>query len=63
MILSGGVIGSIMLLIIISAALHFRYSRLSDFKGNMVYNILFWISVLSILLVAIYGMIKLSSML
>jgi hypothetical protein len=63
MILSGGVIGSIMLLIIIFAALHFRYSRLSNFKGNAVYNILFWISVLSILLVAIYGMVKLSSVL
>lgn len=61
MILSGGIIGSIMLLIIIFAALHFRYSRLSNFKGNAVYNILFWISVLSILLVAIYGMVKLSS--
>ena len=62
MILSGGVVGSVMLLLIIFAALHFRYKRLSDFKGGVVYNIFFWISVLSILLIAIYGIVKLFSL-
>jgi manganese transport protein len=59
MILSGGVVGSVLLLIIIFAALHFRYKKFSDFKGGVVYNILFWISVLSILFIAVYGIVKL----
>ena len=62
MILSGGVVGSVMLLLIVFAALHFRYKRVSDFKGGVVYNIFFWISVLSILLIAIYGIVKLFSL-
>ncbi len=56
MILSGGFVGSVMLLLIIFAALNFRYKRVQIYKPSILYDVAFWTSVVSILFVAIYGL-------
>jgi len=58
MVLSGGVIGSFMLMIVVFAALHFKYSLKYHITASVVYDIAFWISVISILLVGISGIIN-----
>jgi manganese transport protein len=59
MILFGGVVGSIMLLIVVFAAVEFRRTRLAVLRTGKFYDIAFWLSVVSILLVAILGIMKL----
>jgi hypothetical protein len=59
MILSGGVIGSIMLFVIIFAAWHFRYAIPQSFTPGLFYDIALWVSILSILVVGIYGVVSL----
>jgi manganese transport protein len=59
MILFGGFVGSVMLFFIVFAALHFRYKRTYFFKPSVVYDVAFWISILSIFFVGIYGITKL----
>jgi manganese transport protein len=59
MILSGGIVGSVLLFIVVFAALHFRYKRTAFFKPGFFYDIIFWISVISIVLVGIFGLSKL----
>lgn len=59
MILFGGVVGSVMLLIVVFAAIHFRRRRIVFFKAGMLYEIAFWLSVVSILMVAALGIFKL----
>ncbi len=59
MIISGGVVGSVLLLIIAFAALCFRYRNSSVIQKSIVFDIFFWLSVLSIALVAVYGVIQL----
>jgi Mn2+/Fe2+ NRAMP family transporter len=56
MVLSGGIIGSVMLLLVVVAALDFKYRRKQVVKAGIFYDLIFWISVGSILLVAIYGL-------
>jgi Mn2+/Fe2+ NRAMP family transporter len=58
MILSGGVVGSFMLLIVAGAAIHFRKTTDALTDTRWFYKVSFWISVASILSVAIYGLIK-----
>jgi hypothetical protein len=55
MILFGGMVGSIMLFIIVYAALHIKYRRTEIIKSGPVYDVAFWISIISIVLVGIYG--------
>ena len=55
MILFGGMVGSIMLFIIVYAALDIKYRRKEIIKSGPLYNVAFWISIISILLVGIYG--------
>jgi manganese transport protein len=56
MILFGGAVGSIMLFLIVFAALHIKYRRTKPIKtGGFVYDIAFWISIVCILLVGVYG--------
>jgi Mn2+/Fe2+ NRAMP family transporter len=55
MILFGGMVGSIMLFIIVYAALHIKYWRTEIIKSGPLYDVAFWISIISILLVGIYG--------
>lgn len=59
MVLSGGVVGSCLLFIVVYAAYHFKYSRVQLIQSSAVYNVAFWISVVSILLVGVYGVVSL----
>jgi hypothetical protein len=58
MVLSGGIIGSVMLLLVVFAGWHFKYRRASALTVGKFYTIIFWISVISIVWVAIYGLIQ-----
>jgi len=60
MIISGGIVGSALLLLVVGATLHFRYKRtLPAFAPGMVYDLILWISVLAIGGVAVYGLYQL----
>lgn len=60
MILSGGVVGSVLLLIVVFAAIHFRSSdRFLKLASGPVSEIMFWLSVASIATVSLYGIFKL----
>lgn len=55
MILFGGAVGSVLLLLLLYAVIHTRYSALRAEKTSIPYSILFWISAVAILAVAVYG--------
>lgn len=55
MILFGGIVGSLLLLIIVYAALHFRYRQFQLMHPGPLYDTAFWFSILSICFVGIYG--------
>lgn len=56
MILFGGAVGSVLLFLIVFAAIHIRYYRDSRIgREGRLYNLAFWISTISIALVGIYG--------
>lgn len=59
MILSGGVVGSLLLFIIVFAAWHFRYKRSQPFEVGVFYDTALWISILAILAVGVYGLVVL----
>lgn len=60
MILSGGVVGSLLLLLVVFAALCFRYKMKDQpTRSSLTYDIFLWVSVLSILAVAVYGILQL----
>ncbi len=59
MILSGGIVGSILLIIVGYAAIHFKYQRKLDPGSGMAYNVFFWLSIIAILFVALYGLYSL----
>ena len=60
MVLSGGVVGSILLLIVVFAAIQFRFKNNPlKLASEFITTILFWLSVLSIGMVSIYGIVKL----
>lgn len=61
MILSGGIVGSVMLFVIVFAAVHFRNKRVQLIPSGIFYNTAFLISVLSIIGVAVYGLVQLFS--
>ncbi|HEY9489808.1 MAG TPA: divalent metal cation transporter, partial [Chryseosolibacter sp.] len=57
MILFGGAVGSVMLFLIVFAALHIRYVRPQPFPSEgKLYEVAFWISTVSIFLVGLYGL-------
>ena len=58
MVLSGGVVGSFMLFLVIFAALHFKYTRTTAIKSSLLYNVAFWVSIISIFSVGAYGIVK-----
>lgn len=60
MILFGGAVGSLMLFLIVFTAIHIKYFRPMVFRTSTLYNTAFWISVISILMVGVYGLIRLS---
>jgi hypothetical protein len=57
MILFGGAVGSVMLFLVVFAAIHIRYGvvRKMQHEGRL-YEIAFWVSTLSIALVGVYGL-------
>ncbi|NUO82002.1 Nramp family divalent metal transporter [candidate division KSB1 bacterium] len=60
MVTIGGVATTVILLMIVYAALHFRYRRLpAALQPGAFYDAAFWVSVLAILLVALYGVFQL----
>jgi Mn2+/Fe2+ NRAMP family transporter len=57
MVISGGIVGSVLLLLVVFATLQFRYKRtLPEFVPGKLYDIILWISVLTIVWVAVYGL-------
>ena len=60
MVLTGGIIGSIILFIVVYAAIYFRYKRLPEsLDPGKIYDIAFWVSTVAIILVGVYGLVKL----
>ena len=59
MVLSGGVVGSCLLFIVVFGAYHFKYSRVQLVRSSKLYNIAFWISIISIFVVGVYGVVSL----
>ncbi len=55
MILFGGMVGSVMLFLIVLAAWHIKYKRQQTVESGVFYDVAFWISIISILLVGVYG--------
>lgn len=55
MILFGGIVGSILLFIIVFAAINFRYKKVQVFQPSLIYDIALWISIISIIGVGVYG--------
>jgi Mn2+/Fe2+ NRAMP family transporter len=60
MVLSGGVIGSFMLILVVFAAYYFKYKRTQIVKSGLFYDTAFWISVMTIFAVGVYGIFKVS---
>jgi manganese transport protein len=58
MVLFGGLVGSFMLFIVVAGALHFKYGRKQRIPASRLYDVAFWISVLSIFGVGVYGVIQ-----
>lgn len=58
MIFSGGVVGSVLLLVVLFAAFCFRYREKQMVRKSFIFDILFVLSALSILLVAVYGLMQ-----
>jgi Mn2+/Fe2+ NRAMP family transporter len=60
MVLAGGIITSVILILVIWVIIHLRYQRLLEqFKPKMIYDILLWISIITTIAIAIYGIIQL----
>jgi len=61
MILSGGIVGSVLLFVVVFAAIHFYKNRVRYLASGSFYNVAFVMSVLSIICVGLYGLIQLFS--
>lgn len=60
MVISGGIVGSFLLFLVVFAVIQFRYVRLHPyFKPGISYDLVLWLSILSILGVGALGIIKL----
>lgn len=60
MVITGGIIGSFLLFLVIFAVIQFRYVRLQEnFRPGILYDLILWTSILSILGVAALGIFKL----
>ena len=58
MILFGGIVGSVMLLLVVYAGIRFRNERQQILPSGKLYDFAFWISVCSIVSIGIYGLIQ-----
>jgi Mn2+/Fe2+ NRAMP family transporter len=64
MVLLGGFVTSILLLLVVYAAIHFRYRRLpASLYPGKIYDVSFWVSVVAILLAGVYGITQLLQLL
>jgi manganese transport protein len=59
MILFGGAVGSVLLFLVVFAVLHIKYKRVQFFTSGKLYDFAFWISVVSIIAVGLYGIYNL----
>ena len=60
MVMTGGIVGSFLLILVIWAVIYNKYFRKNDIEPTTyTYNLLLWISILSILAFCIYGIAKL----
>ena len=60
MVLSGGIAGSVLLLLVIYATLYFRYGTATgQFDVSWRFDLVFWVSILAILAVSVYGIYSL----
>ena len=58
MILSGGIVGSVLLFVVVFAAVHFYKNRVQYLGSGRFYYVAFVVSVLSIISVGLYGLIQ-----
>ncbi|MEX2401162.1 MAG: Nramp family divalent metal transporter [Rhodothermales bacterium] len=59
MVAIGGVATTVILLIVVFAVIHFRYRRAPDeLRPGRLYDVVLWISIVSIILVAVYGLTR-----
>ncbi|HET6767504.1 MAG TPA: Nramp family divalent metal transporter [Chitinophagaceae bacterium] len=58
MILFGGIVGSVLLFVVVFAAIHFYRNRIRYLPSGKIYYVAFLISVLSIISVGLYGLIQ-----
>jgi hypothetical protein len=59
MVITGGIIGSFLLFLVVFAVIQFRYKRIHpNFKPGILYDLILWISILSILGVGALGIFK-----
>jgi len=59
MVITGGIVGSFLLFLVVFAVIQFRYIRLNPhFKPGFLYDLVLWISILSILGVGALGIYK-----
>jgi manganese transport protein len=61
MVFFGGVVGAVMLFLVVAGALHFKYSRAQRIGSGRLYDVAFWISVVSIFAVGVYGIVQVLS--
>lgn len=60
MVIAGGIITSIILLLVIWVIIHLRYKRLpADFRPKLIYDLLLWISIIVTIIIAVYGVYQL----
>jgi hypothetical protein len=59
MIISGGIVGSVLLFVVVYAAIIFRNNRKNILPSGTVYTIAFTLSVLTIFAVGVYGLAQL----
>jgi manganese transport protein len=56
MVLTGGLVGSVILFLVVYVAIHFRYYRLPEvLRPSQLYDVAFWISAVAIVMVGVYG--------
>ncbi len=60
MVITGGIVGSFLLFLVVYAVIHFRYVRLNPhFKPSSSYDLILWVSIASIVAVGALGIVKL----
>lgn len=61
MVLFGGIVGSLMLFIVIAGAIYFKYGKEQLLPSGSLYTTAFWISIVAIFLVGVYGITEVTS--